>query len=181
MNLYQTLTRAEAIPGYMTKSELKWLAETSRSLPAGAHWAEIGSLCGRSLLAVGLQLPPTSTLVSVDLNWGSELRAGITAHQVFDELARTRKAELELHAIRGASVSVAEMFADHWFDVVFIDAAHDYDNVCADVRAWQRTVKPGGLLCGHDYSRDWPDVKRVVDELFPQREVIGSIWMQRIQ
>ncbi len=181
MNLYQTLTRAEAIPGYMTKSELKWLAEAARSLPDGARWEEIGTLCGRSLLAVGLQLPAKSTLVSVDRNWGGELRAGMTAHHVFDELARTRGDDLLLHAVRGASVNVAETFPDDWFDVVFIDAAHDYESVRADLRAWRRTVKPGGMLCGHDYSRDWPDVKRVVDEYFPDRELHGSIWSTRLQ
>jgi len=181
MNLHQTLTRADAIPGYMTKLELKWLAETARSLPAGARWAEIGSLCGRSLLAVGLQLPKRSTLVSVDRNWGSELRAGVTAHQVFDELARTRGDELLLHAVRGTSMEVAETFPDGWFDVIFIDAAHDYESVQADLLAWRRTVKPGGLLCGHDYSRDWPDVKRVVDERFPDRDLHGSIWSTRLQ
>lgn len=50
-------------------------------------------------------------------------------------------------------------------DLVFIDAAHDYDSVRADIKAWRKCVRPGGILCGHDIN--WPGVLRAVHEAFP--------------
>jgi predicted O-methyltransferase YrrM len=52
-------------------------------------------------------------------------------------------------------------------DFIFIDADHSYDGCHADIQAWAGKVRPGGLLCGHDYDNvDFPQwgVKRAVDE-----------------
>lgn len=73
------------------------------------------------------------------------------------------------HIIRADSVEAAASFGDGSCDFVFIDAAHHYEAVAADIAAWAPKVR--GLLCGHDYSppgvlskRGWPDVVRAVDE-----------------
>jgi hypothetical protein len=52
-------------------------------------------------------------------------------------------------------------------DFVFIDADHSYEGCKADIEAWRQTLKPGGLLCGHDYDNTaFPKygVKKAVDE-----------------
>lgn len=40
------------------------------------------------------------------------------------------------------------------YDFVFIDADHSYEGCAADIRAWAGKVRPGGLLCGHDYENE---------------------------
>lgn len=57
------------------------------------------------------------------------------------------------------------------YDFVFIDAEHTYEAVTEDIAAWLPTLRPGGLLSGHDYSvpgersvRGWPGVVRAVNE-----------------
>ena len=42
-------------------------------------------------------------------------------------------------------------------DLVFVDAAHDYANVKADVLAYWPKLKPEGVISGHDFShaRNW--------------------------
>lgn len=39
-----------------------------------------------------------------------------------------------------------------YFDCIYIDAAHDYASVKADLEAWWPVVKSGGILAGHDFE-----------------------------
>jgi len=45
-------------------------------------------------------------------------------------------------------------------DYLYIDAAHDYDNVLADITAYWPCVATGGVLAGHDIC--WPSVFKAV-------------------
>ena len=42
---------------------------------------------------------------------------------------------------------------DGSLDFVYIDGAHDFDNVMLDLIVWSRKVKAGGIVAGHDYDR----------------------------
>ena len=162
MNNNAIAERAGFYPGFCFPRELDWLVHNARRQNPGSRWCEVGTLYGKSLIAVGLALPRPSTLVSIDMNWGRTEAAGVTAHDAFRELSNDRR--LQLHAIRSTSIEAAEVYPDDWFDVVYIDAAHDYDSVRADIDTWLPKVKPGGMICGHDYTAAWPGVIEAVDE-----------------
>lgn len=71
--------------------------------------------------------------------------------------------------IRDYSVNAATMVDDASLDFAYIDANHDYDPVMADINAWYPKVKPGGLICGHDYADTtqdghWMKVKSAVND-----------------
>lgn len=74
--------------------------------------------------------------------------------------------------IRELSVEAAKIFADGFFDWIFLDANHSYDAVKEDLVAWHPKIKKGGIFSGHDYL-DSPKaenghtdfgVKQAVDE-----------------
>lgn len=65
--------------------------------------------------------------------------------------ARSRVKGYDCEFIRKPSVEAAQMFADDSLDWVYIDANHAFEYVVADLAAWSRVVRPGGLICGHDY------------------------------
>jgi len=91
-------------------------------------------------------------------DWGSAYRSA---------KARTRFAGERARFVQGDSLEVAEGLNNEMFDFVFVDADHSYSTVSADVRAWWPKVKPGGVLCGHDWCNpagpQW-GVKRAVSE-----------------
>ena len=74
------------------------------------------------------------------------------------------------------SVEAASMHRHDFYDFVFIDANHDYDQVKADLAAWWPVVRTNGLFCGHDYGnsgdrRNAYGVKRAVDEFVEQHKL----------
>lgn len=66
--------------------------------------------------------------------------------------------------IRATTLEAAEHVEDESLDFVFIDADHSYEAVKADIEAWEKKVKPGGCVLGHDIN--WPDVQRAVGEKY---------------
>lgn len=53
---------------------------------------------------------------------------------------------------RAYSPQAAELFADGYFDFVYIDGMHTVDAVLDDLYAFDAKVKPDGLILGHDYT-----------------------------
>jgi hypothetical protein len=43
---------------------------------------------------------------------------------------------------------------DNFLDFVYIDAEHTYDMAMLDIILWNRKVKEGGIISGHDYYHD---------------------------
>ena len=65
------------------------------------------------------------------------------------------------------------------FDLVFIDALHDYENVMQDISLWWPLVRKGGILAGHDFNHKWPGVERAVADHFNLLDVgvgFDSVW-----
>lgn len=75
----------------------------------------------------------------------------------------------------GESTAIAARVPDASCDFVYIDAAHNYTAVKADIQAWLPKVKPGATLAGHDI--DFPGVRQAVEELLPDFLVIGRSWL----
>jgi hypothetical protein len=57
-----------------------------------------------------------------------------------------------MQLIRKTSVEAAADFEDSFFDVVYIDANHNYEYVKQDLEAWWPKIISGGVLCGDDYE-----------------------------
>ena len=74
--------------------------------------------------------------------------------------------------LQGDSRTMALEVPDGALDFAFLDAAHDYDNIAADIKAWAPKVRPGGLVCGHDLDNpiaihdgvDFWGVRQAVEE-----------------
>lgn len=161
--------------GWMSPEELTWLGEQAAQMRSVV---EIGCLHGRSSFALATACPGTVYCMDPwsDDGWASW--SGSMAH--FDNVV----------PIRAPSPDAGVMVPDP-VDMVFIDGAHDYDSVMADVLYWRDRTQV--LLCGHDYvSRSslpdgvepgFPDVATVVDEIFGSDVQVApdtAIWYVRL-
>jgi predicted O-methyltransferase YrrM len=167
----------------MLDEELRWLAERASK---ARIIVEVGSYKGRSTRALADHCP--GTVYAVDVWDGGYKNDDGTQAQWLDTASALTdfRMNLLLH-IAGARVierkgTLAD-FVDTLpsADMVFLDADHRYEEVLKDIANARRILKPGGLLCGHDYGhKRWPGVKRAVDETFGASCVLGglcrSIW-----
>jgi predicted O-methyltransferase YrrM len=163
----------------------------ARRLKDGEMAAEIGVWLGRSIIYLAQTCQRLGKYIrfiavdnfhgekdqpehktTVDAN-GGNIRAAFEAN-----ISRCGVAE-RVQIIEGDSSKSADV-PDGMLAFAFIDAAHDYDSVRADIAAWLPKVKPGGILAGHDIQHE--PVKRAVhDALGDKVKETGPVWFLEIK
>lgn len=164
MNLLESRAWAPEHPGWSTDI-LPFLDFIADRVPADGLYVEVGVFLGRSLRFMGSRRPDLR-LVAVD-PWADGESQGYTGpgeHRDFVEAhGGLYNAYRELMwrycpsvaervvDIRGTSADYIGPIAD----LVFIDGAHDYESVKADIAHMRKWVRPGGIIAGHDYNPEW--------------------------
>lgn len=144
-------------------------------IPDGGTWVEVGVYAGKSFgfgIIEYLNRGKKIDFVAVDIfpdEWIYDKRPdGLTVRDKFDIGMKPLVGHFRVLPV--ASVEAAKQFKDGSIDFVFIDAAHDYDSVIADITAWLPKVKKGGIIAGYDYEDYWRfSVMRAVDDMFGDR------------
>jgi predicted O-methyltransferase YrrM len=167
LNAAIDISPALKVSGWMSPTELTWLAQQARS---HSHIVEVGSWMGRSTTVLATHTP--GMVWAIDTWEGSEelkgLLDGKPPNWLFKTfLDNTRDYRDKIIPMCMTSLEGAKALVDKSFDMIFIDASHDYASVKADIEAWRPLLAPGGLFCGHDYATGWPGVMQAVDEFFP--------------
>jgi SAM-dependent methyltransferase len=76
---------------------------------------------------------------------------GIDEYNGAFEAAKTRLSGKNVEFIRKFSMDAVKDFEDNSLDFVYIDGNHSFEYAIADIAEWERKVKPGGIVAGHDY------------------------------
>lgn len=129
--------------------------------------AEIGNHCGESTLIFG-SFNFVHTLYCVDKWRPPEIIKRLECMQNIKNK--------NVIFLNGDSVEQSEKIQDNSLDMVYIDAAHDYDSVITDLNAWYPKVKSGGFISGHDYD-DGFDVKKAVGDFNKKYNLKIKIYM----
>jgi predicted O-methyltransferase YrrM len=169
------IENALKIPGWMEDHSLVWLAEQAAKYQV---ICEVGCWRGKSTTCLA---DNTSGVVYAVDHW-----KGSTEHQPVDEEKLYQMfvdqmapyiSSGKVIPIRMDSPAAAAQLASQGitFDMVFIDASHEYEAVCADINAWKPLIKPGGLFCGHDAG--YGPVENAVNDLLPGNRHEGSMWV----
>jgi predicted O-methyltransferase YrrM len=127
---------------------------------------EIGTYTGKSAITMLPHIRQMhGKLYCVDWFKGNpEVTAEITTsyreHNILETfLDNIKEAGYEDHVtvMIGTSQDVACTVGSEIADLIFIDADHRYTNIKSDILAWFPKLKPGGLICGHDFDRHLRD------------------------
>ena len=132
---------------------------------------EVGSWKGRSTIA--LCQACSGKVVAVDNFRGSKSSWDMTYNadpqKVEDAFRENTKDCANLELMKMDSVEAAKHFKPRSVDMVFLDAAHEYDNFMPTLKAWLPIAKK--FLCGHDLY--FGDTKKVLDELGVKYRSVG--------
>lgn len=93
-----------------------------------------------------LHLYSIDPYIPYDGNWRSA-EYQQKAHEQAEERLSTYNARILATTSLEASLGIM----DESLDFVFIDGAHDFDNVMLDIILWSKKVRPGGIVALHDY------------------------------
>lgn len=153
-----TVALSEHVFTWTERETLAWLAEQSSKAKLAA---EIGTYMGRSALVMmqagcGHLWACDPFMVDGTYECTKHFLGGY-GESGRCEIIRKRSAQsaAQLSHVRGQ------------LDLVFVDDGHAYDDVILDINSWLPMLRPGGLLCGHDFEQPDNDVARAVKELLP--------------
>ena len=177
------ISKATNVNGWMLPEELTYLAQAANK---STCIAEIGAWKGRSTVAMAANTG--GVIHTVDTWKGSNEPEHINELKSHGEdwLIEQFKKNVEGYNViphQMTSLQAARMFAEQGltFDMIFIDASHDYENVKNDILAWAPLLTEGGIFCGHDYNPGWPGVRQAVDENISNfRVAAGAIWTTEV-
>ena len=163
--LASIVEQCRPIDGWLADAEASLLAravrQAVRSLPDAPAVVEIGSFCGKSTVALGLALR--------DIKRRDLKIYAIDPHASFLPTLESLRHNIGEAGLQDLVVVVQKLsFEVEWARPIcflFIDGLHDYHNVARDFDHFERWVVPGGYVAFHDYSDQFPGVKRLVDEV----------------
>lgn len=177
MNLQKTLEIQKLMPHQETQ-DYKWLAEVAKDC---RKIVEVGTYLGASARTM---LDNSQARIWCIDSWcgGLDISYGLVTtekdYQLF--LKHIQDIRDRVVVLKMYSNEAAGLLPTGCFDMVYIDADHSYDAVRFDILHYAPLVKPGGLLCGHDYESSRPGLIRAVKELITAPQKAGQkIWWVR--
>lgn len=131
-----------SVPGWMTDEEENMLARYASMLKPGAVIVNIGVEYGRSV-SVLAKIAETAEVYGVELNPIPDCDANL------NEANLTNRPTIFV----GDSKVVGREWNRGEIDLLFIDGAHEFENVKGDIEAWIPHVKHGGYVLFHDVAQ----------------------------
>ncbi len=178
---------ARDIPGWNHDID-PWAEWIAPRIPKGGTYLEVGVFLGASLAKMG-ELRPDINLIAVD-PWDAAPAPGWVGVEpsIFRDVVKPHGSlflafvhMMQTHApdvlrrtrvIQGTARNVSIPATP--VDMLFIDGAHDYESVLADINKFSWSVKNGGIISGHDYTPDFPGVVKAVDGFRGRKPNLGT-------
>ena len=144
---------------------------------------EIGSWAGRSsVCAAAACSVKKAHLICIDtwagtVGWWDKGYDRVKTEDIFAEWTENVKRFFPaVFPQRGDSRQAHTTILNFSCDLIFIDGDHSFEAVTADILNYEKKLRPGGLLCGHDISL--ASVRKAVTKLY-EYAIVGdsTIWL----
>jgi predicted O-methyltransferase YrrM len=144
-----------------------------KKFPSGSHFVEVGTWKGTSAAFMAVEIINSGKDIKFDCvdvwdgsnepDYASDPK--VKQNALYEHFLDNMYPVIEyVNPIRLPSVEASKLYEDNSLDFIFLDAAHDYENVYKDLIHWYPKIKSGGVFAGHDYHHD-PVNKAVHDVL----------------
>lgn len=174
------LQLVEPMQGWFTDSEKLALFRTVQAQAKDGKILEIGSFMGRSTNAIAHASVNTQREIyalDVWLDFGEDLDDRAQSDNglfILNSFLKNTQWFLEkLRVLKGSTTQYKYLLSQLEFDLIFVDAAHDYSNVVNDITIALSCIKPNGFMIGHDYHNMGGEevIQAVHDTLFKYDEI----------
>ena len=172
---FEEMLRPYATAGQIKMAEAEFLATLTREARGTGPIVEVGMLFGSSTRVILLNKAPGQKVLAVDsFSWNP---AGLSPDEHF-EIARASMKEFggdeDCQIVRADKNEFYRTYKGPTPALVFLDADHSYAETKKDID-WAKSVN-ATIICGHDYSSDFPGVKQAVDEAGGAAEIHRTLW-----
>lgn len=160
----------------MMESELQEIERLASEVPANGLIVEVGCLYGRSTYAWAKSCDPSVKVLVIDPFYEEHQRDKFDANT----------AGIENIEVLFGKVPDKMIYPGYLIDLLFIDATHHNPNDLEIIEYFLPFIKKGGIISGHDYFVDYPDVVanvRLLEERLNQKVMNApgtTIWAFRI-
>lgn len=103
--------------------------------------------------------------------------------EVYQKFLENTSSYENISHIKMISDDAVKVLENLKIDMLYIDGVHTYDQVKKDIENYKHIIKPGGLICGHDYTSHFQGVMNAVDEAFGKPDLIfvDNTWLVKIK
>lgn len=187
-----------SIVGWFTEAQLQVIEKIAQTVPEHGVVVEIGSMYGRSTICWAKTCPPSSTIYAIDIFPETKIdihnfsdtdislhnfpKSGYTYNQskLFDQNLKSYTNVKKITGISPFNIN----YPGNNIDILFLDAAHVNPNDWENIKYFLPFVNQGGIICGHDYSEEFPDilknVKALEEILGTDAEINHQIWQIKV-
>ncbi len=94
----------------------------------------------------------TSESNNAIVDMGALAKSG-SAHEIFyktKKYIKSKNSKIKVNCFRGFTVDFLKLAKPKYFDLIYIDASHYYEDVYLDIKFAKELVVEGGIICGDD-------------------------------
>ncbi|MEW4568950.1 class I SAM-dependent methyltransferase [Tautonia sp. JC769] len=158
--------------GNVKLDELITISAIAQSIQAQKIF-EFGTFDGLTTWHLAANCGPTARVWTLDLPLdhparkasGHDRKVGKISGVVVGQFFLGTAEQQQVDQLFGDSLQFDPSPYRHQLDLCFIDAGHGYEHVRRDTDSALEMTRPGGVIIWHDYSRWWPGVQKVLDDL----------------
>ncbi len=156
--------------------EAKFLGQLTKNLTEPGPIIEIGTLFGRSTFTICINKNTDRYLPTVDnCSWNpcelTHNQHSLLIHEILREGCQTENVDIQ-------TLDKNDFYKKYKGPqpaLVFLDSDQSYHETLKDIK-WAQSVK-SKVICGHDYTEDFPGVIRAVQECGGVRELTDTLWL----